>query len=79
MRVIWKDTNGKKNKPVKYRKHFVSGYKGGWVTDLPGDTNVYKNHYCAMNAIDAALGDNGRKKEAKRLGYGIQIVGQKDE
>lgn len=81
MRVVWKDSTAKDTyKPLKYRKHYATKHKGGgWVIDIPGDNNVYKNHYCALNAIDAALGETGRKKEEKRIRYGIQIIGQRDE
>lgn len=76
-RVVWRDSNAKVNKPVKYRNHYAMGYKGGWITDIEGDCNVYKSHYCALNAIDAALGGYGQKGSAKRRSYGIQIVGKK--
>lgn len=81
LRVVWKDTNPLVKKPVKYRGHFVTGCNGGWCIDIPGDRNIYRTHYCALNAIDAALGGTGQKGGAspKRQAYGIQIVGQKDE
>lgn len=80
MRVVWRDSFAQETyKPLKYRKHYATKAKGGWVIDIPGDKNIYKNHYCAFNAIDAALGDNGKKKEEKRVRYGIQIVGQIEE
>lgn len=79
IRIVWKDSNARDKKDIKYRKHHVSGYGGGWITDIEGDRNIYKNHYCALNAIDQALGDRGRKVGEKRAGYGIQIVGQKDD
>ena len=76
IRVVWKETNAKGYKPVKYRKHEVKGHEGGgWVTDIEGDNNIYKNHYCALNAIDAHLGDYGQKGDSKRKNYGIQIIG----
>lgn len=77
MRVIWKDSKPKEYKPVKYRGHIISGTPDGWTTDLPGDRNLYKSHYCALNAVDAALGGTGNKGSAssKRKGHGIQIVG----
>ena len=78
MRVVWKDSKPKSYKPVKYRGHNIKGSPQGWETDLPGDENLYKTHYCALNAIDKALGGFGQMGTAKRKAYGIQIVGKKD-
>ena len=77
IRVVWQDSFAREKKPVKYRNHKISGYKDGWITDLPGDNNVYKTHYCALNAIDSALGDFGQKGSAKRKAYGVQVIGKK--
>lgn len=77
MRVVWKDSKPRTYKPVKYRGHIVTGSPQGWAIDIPGDNNLYKSHYCALNAIDKALGDYGQKGTAKRKAYGIQIVGTK--
>lgn len=80
IRVVWKDAAcAKQKKPVKYRGHYVTGYDGGWIIDIPGDMNIYRTHYCALNAIDAALGGVSQKGSAaaKRKSYGIQIVGTK--
>ena len=78
MRVIWKDSKPKEYKPVKYRKHFVCGSPEGWTTSIPGDDNLYASHYCALNAIDKALGGNGVRGQTseKRKSYGIQIIGK---
>ena len=81
MRIIWKDSKQpKKYNPIKYRKHTVCGSPYGWVTDLPGDNNLYKSHYCALNAIDAALGGTGIRGSGaeKRRALGIQIIGKKE-
>lgn len=81
MRVVWKDSmQPKEYKPIKYRNHTVFGSPYGWTTDLPDDYNIYKSHYCALNAIDAALGGAGirGKGTTKRQSYGIQIIGQKE-
>ena len=78
MRVVWKDSKPKSYKPVKYRGHNIKGSPQGWETDLPGDDNLYKTQYCALNAIDQALGGYGQMGTAKRKAYGIQIVGKKD-
>lgn len=78
MRVVWKDSKPRNYKPVSYRGYTATGSPQGWGIDIPGDNNLYKNHYCALNAIDAALGDAGQKGTAKRKAYGIQIVGKKE-
>lgn len=78
MRVVWKDSKPRTYKPVKYRKHFIYGSPEGWTTTLPGDDNIYASHYCALNAIDKALGGYGQMGSAKRKNYGIKIVGKKD-
>ena len=78
MRVVWKDSKPKLYKPVKYRNHTIYGSPKGWTTTIPGDDNIYSSHYCALNAIDAALGGAGQKGGAKRKSYGIQIIGKKE-
>lgn len=77
MRIVWKDSCSKSNlKPIKYRGYVASSYEeGGWVVDIPNDVNIYKNHYCALNAIDNYLGGYGQKGGAKRLRYGLQVIG----
>jgi len=78
IRIKWKDVNGKANKPIKYRNHIATGYGDGWVIDVPGDDNIYKSHYCALNAIDEHLGGYGKRVPSeKRSSYGIQIIGKK--
>lgn len=78
MRVVWKDTKTEKTfNGMKYRKHFIYGSSAGWTTDLPGDDNIYKSHYCAFNAIDAYFGDSGKRGTEKRKACGIEIVGKK--
>ena len=82
MRVVWKDSGvAKVYKPIKYRDYIVQGSPQGWTTNLPGDNNLYANHYSALNAVDEALGGTGRYGPAssKRQGYGIQVVGKRDE
>lgn len=78
MRIVWRDSKPQTYKPLKYRKHMVYGSPRGWTTNIPGDDNLYKNHYCAFNAIDKHLGDYGNCND-KQKGYGIQIIGKKDE
>lgn len=79
MRVIWKDSKPKLHKPVKYRGHIIKGYANGWTTDIEGDDNIYRTHYCALNAIDKTLGGFGQKGSQKRQKYGIQIIGKKGD
>ena len=79
MRVVWKDSKPTSDKPVKYRGQMIYGSPKGWETDIPGDDNLYKSHYCALNAIDKALGGYGQKGTQKRQSYGIQIVGKKGD
>ena len=79
MRIVWKDSGQpSKYQPVKYRKHFVCGTPNGWITDIPGDENLYKNHYCAKNAVDAFYGDLDQCSDKKRKRYGIQIIGKRN-
>lgn len=77
MRVVWKDSKPKGYKPVKYRNHMIYGSPKGWTTTIPGDDNLYATHYCALNAIDKALGGYGQMGSGKRKNYGIRIVGKK--
>lgn len=79
MRIVWKDSRPKTHKPVKYRDHYIKGYNHGWITDIPGDDNVYRTHYCALNAIDKHLGGYGQMGSAKRKAYGIKIIGKKTD
>lgn len=78
MRIVWKDSNKPEEyNPVKYRKLYVFGTPNGWETSIPGDDNLYKNHYCAKNAIDAYYGDFGQHGDEKRKRNGIQIIGKR--
>lgn len=79
MRIVWKDSKPKSYKPVKYRGQMIYGSPKGWYTDIEGDNNLYKNHYCALNAIDKALGGYGQMGCGKRKAYGVVIVGKKDD
>ena len=77
MRIVWKDSKPRTYKPVKYRNQMIYGSPKGWTTTLEGDNNLYASHYCALNAIDKALGGYGQMGSAKRRKYGIKIVGKK--
>lgn len=78
MRVIWKDSGKPKEyKPIRYRGFMIWGTPKGWEITVPGDNNIYKTHYSALNAIDQHFGDFGQHGTEKRKGYGIQIIGPK--
>ena len=80
MRIIWKDScKPKEYEPIKYRDIYIFGSPNGWEVNIKGDNNLYKNHYCAKNAIDAYFGEEGMHGDAKRKGYGIQIIGKKNK
>lgn len=79
-RIVWQDSFAQGRRPIKYRNHHVEYLPNeGWVTDIEGDMNLYKNHYSAQNAIDKHLGGYSRrgKPTEKRLSYGIQIIGKR--
>lgn len=79
MRIVWKDSAVSQNKkPIKYRKHYIYGYGEGWITDVPGDDNIYHSNYCALNAIDKALGKPKTEPCEKRKKCGIKIIGRKE-
>ena len=82
MRVVWKDSSPK-TKPwieLKYRNYTISQYGDGWVTNIPGDQNIYFPRESAFNAIDETLGGSRRnKKEPERVKLGINIIGRKDD
>lgn len=80
MRVIWKDSSPKTKvgQVLKYRDYEVTGYGDGWITNLPGDNNIYFPRECALNAIDKHIGGYGRNGKAERLALGIKVVGTKD-
>lgn len=82
MRVVWKDSSPK-TKPwieLKYRNYTISQYGDGWITNIPGDQNIYFPRESAFNAIDETLGGSRRnKKEPERVKLGINIIGRKDD
>jgi hypothetical protein len=74
MRIVWKDSRTQKEyKPIRYRGYMIWGSSAGWEITVPGDHNVYANHYSAQNAIDQYFGDFGQHGTEKRKKYGIQI------
>lgn len=79
MRVVWQDSNPKtkEGQVLIYRNRTVTGYGDGWITDLPGDNNIYFPRECALNAIDKILGGKTRKANPERHALGIKIIGTK--
>lgn len=81
MRIVWKDSSPK-SKPwvtLQYRGYMISQYGEGWITNVPGDDNIYFPRDCALNAIDEILGGKTRKANPKRHQLGITVVGRKDD
>lgn len=74
MRIVQKDT-AVARADFKYRGYWVECYLNGWTINIHGNTNIYKTNRYAKNAIDEALGLEGRKhkKLSKRLTDGIDI------
>lgn len=75
MRVVWKDS--RTYKTYHYRDHIIKRDCGGWVTDVPGDDNVYLTAEIAHNAVDKMLGGKTRKPSPGRQALGIKIIGKK--
>lgn len=79
MRIVWKDSASIKT-AVKYRGFHLEGYGGGWITDVPGDDNIYKSNKSARNAVDKYLGlYDINNTEPVRHKLGIHIIGKKNE
>ena len=81
MRIVWKDSAPKTNplQTLQYRDCTISQYGDGWITNVPGDDNIYFPRECAYNAIDQMLGGKTRKANPKRHQLGITVVGRKDD
>lgn len=79
MKIIWRDSCvAKEYEPIKYRNIYIFGSPDGWEINVKGNDNLYKNHYCAKNAVDEYYGDFGEHGDEKRKRYGIQIIGRKE-
>lgn len=81
MRIVWKDS-APKTKPLQtlqYRERIISQYGDGWITNIPGDDNIYFPRECALNAIDQMLGGKTRTKNPQRHQLGITVIGRKDD
>lgn len=75
MRVVWKDSLVRKT--YTYRGHTIEKFKGGWITDIPGDEYIYQTAEQAHNAADKILGGKTRKANPARHKLGITIIGRK--
>ena len=75
MRVVWKEHRTYVSK--KYRGYIVERSHGGWITNVPGDDNIYFAASDALNGIDKILGGHGRCKSAARYGKEIRVIGNK--
>ena len=76
MRIVWKDS--RTYKVYSYRGHTIKRYQNGWITDIPGDDNIYYSAEHAHNAADKILGGKTRKANPGRQALGIKVVGKKD-
>lgn len=81
MRIVWKDSapHTKPGQVFQFRGYTISYQGDGWITNIPGDNNVYFPRECAYNAIDKMLGGGPREKSPLRHKLGINIVGRKDD
>jgi hypothetical protein len=75
MRIVWKDS--RTYKTYCYRNHTIKRELNGWVTDVPGDDNIYYSAEMAHNAVDKMLGGKTRKASPGRQAHGIKIIGKK--
>lgn len=75
MRIVWKDS--RTYKTYCYRNHTIKRELNGWVTDVPGDDNIYYSAEMAHNAVDKMLGGKTRKASPGRQALGIKIIGKK--
>ncbi len=74
MRVVWKEQRTYASK--KYRGYIVERSHGGWITNVPGDDNIYFAASDALNGIDKILGGHGRYKSAARYRQKIRVIGK---
>lgn len=77
MRVVWKDS--RTYKTYTYRGYTIKKCTGGWITDIPGDNNIYYSAECAHNGADKILGGKTRKANPGRHKHGVKIVGKKGD
>ncbi len=76
MRIVWKDS--RTYKVYSYRGHTIQRYQNGWITDIPGDNDIYHSAEHAHNAADKILGGKTRKANPGRHSLGIKVVGKKN-
>ncbi len=75
MRIVWKDS--REYKTYTYRGHIIQRCNNGWITDIPGDDNVYYSAEMAHNAADILLGGKTRKASPGRQKLGVKVIGKK--
>lgn len=75
MRIVWRDS--RIYKTYVYRGYTIEKCPGGWITNIPGDDNIYYSAETAHNGVDAILGGHGNKINASRRAHGVKIVGKK--
>ncbi len=76
MRIIWKDKpRGKGHTNKKYTGFDIIRKNGGWITSVPGDTNVYRTVDHAKNSIDLYLYGYIPKRANYRKNIGTGIIG----
>ena len=78
MRIVWKDSEKAASKSYKYRGHNIERHQGGWIIDIPNDSNIYASTDSAWNSIDQQLGGKTRKDASARHAKGIKIIGTKN-
>lgn len=76
MRITWKDS--REFKTYTYRGYTISRTEKGWITDIPGDNNIYRTAETAHNGVDEIIGGKTRKANPSRHRFGTQVIGQKD-
>lgn len=75
MRIVWKDS--REYKTYTYRGYTIEKIPEGWVTNIPGDDNIYYSAETAHNGADQILGGRTRKANPTRHRLGVKIVGKK--
>lgn len=75
MRIVWKDS--REYKTYIYRGYVIERFENGWITNIPGDDNIYYSAEITHNAVDKILGGKTRKASPARQKLGIKIIGKK--
>lgn len=75
MRIVWKDSRNYKT--YTYRGYTIEKCPGGWISNIPGDDNIYYSAETAHNGVDQILGGKTRKASPGRQQLGVKIIGKK--